>query len=49
MLCGVQSRVVGYITKSLSFGQQFIRTISVYLFTFIVSHVVIVSLVDKIF
>ena len=49
MLCGVKPKVVGLITKSLSFLQQLTRTLSVYLFTFIVSHVIIIHVIDKIF
>ena len=48
MLCGVKPRVVGLITRSLSFLQQLTRTLSVYLFTFIVAHVIIVNVLDKI-
>ena len=49
MLCGVQPKVVGYLTKSLTFLQQFSRTGSLYLFTFIASHVIILNVIDNIF
>merc|ERR1719219_2809555 len=48
MLCGVKPRVVGMITKSLSFLQQLTRTLSVYLFTFIVSHVIVINVLGQI-
>ena len=49
MLCGVQPKVVGYLTKSINFLQQLTRIGSVYLFTFIASHVIIINVIDNIF
>jgi len=48
MLCGVQAKVVGYLTKTLSIVQLVVHTFSLYLFTFFISHVVIVAVIDKV-
>ena len=48
MLCGVQARLVGHLTRTLSLGQMFIHTFSLYLFTFFISHFMIVTVIDKV-
>ena len=48
MLCGVQARLVGQLTRTLSFGQLLVHTFSLYLFTFFVSHIMIVTVIDKV-
>ena len=48
MLCGVKANIVGHLTKSLSFLQLFLRTFSLYLFTFFTTHVIITVLIDNV-
>ena len=48
MLCGVQARLVGHLTRTLSLGQMFIHTFSLYLFTFFISHFMIVTVIEKV-
>ena len=48
MLCGVQARLVGHLTRTLSLGQLLVHTFSLYLFTFFISHIMIVTIIDKV-
>merc|ERR1712098_278233 len=48
MLCGVKAKLVGNLTKTLSFVQLLVRTLSLYLFTFFISHIIIIAVVDRI-
>merc|ERR1712029_756526 len=47
MLCGVKAKLVGNLTKTLSFVQLLVRTLSLYLFTFFISHIIIIAFVDR--
>jgi len=47
MLCGVKAKLVGNLTKTLSFVQLLVRTLSLYLFTFFISHIIIIAVVDR--
>ena len=47
MLCGVEQRKVAMVTRVLHFSRIIIQSFSIYLFSFLVCHAVLVYVIDQ--